>query len=83
MSAKEKKPHNIDETMIKRCILKAAGLVSRKTKSKKMAKILVLDFKSKHELMNSRKTLRVKFLKNYKFTFFSLQSYQTTDCRSC
>ena len=43
MIAKEKKPHNINKTLIKQCMLKVAGLVLGKTYSKKMAKILFLD----------------------------------------
>ena len=39
MIAEAKKSHNIDETLIKPCMLKAAGLVLGKTHSKKMTNI--------------------------------------------
>jgi len=36
MIAKEKKPHTIDETLIKPCMLKAASLVLGEANSKKL-----------------------------------------------
>ena len=44
MIAIEKKSHNISETLVKPCMLKAAGLVLQKTYAKKMAKISLSDF---------------------------------------
>ena len=39
MIAQAKKPHNIGETLIKPCMLKATSLVLEETNSKKLAKI--------------------------------------------
>ena len=47
MIAKEKKSHNIDETLIKLCMSKVAGLVLGTTYKKKAAKISLSDFEIK------------------------------------
>ena len=59
--AKEKKPHNIGEALIKSCMLKAAGLLLGKTYSKKMAKISLSDSTIKHKLMRWQKRFSVNF----------------------
>ena len=43
MIAQAKKPHNIGETLIKPCMLKASSLVLGKSNSKKLAKISLSD----------------------------------------
>ena len=63
MSAKEKKHYNIDETLIKLCLLKAASLVLRKTCSKKWQRLQSWILGLNHPLMSSQKALSVKFSK--------------------
>ena len=43
MIAQANKPHNIGETLIKPCMLKATSLVLRETNGKKLAKISLLN----------------------------------------
>ena len=84
MIAKKKKPHNIGETLIKLCILKAAGFVSRETYSKKMAKISLSDFTIKTPIDElNKKTICVKFSKNYKLTFFQFNPMKQLILPNC
>ena len=60
-------------------MLKVAGFVSKKTCSKKIAKISLSDSTIKTLIDELGKTLSVKFSKNYKLTFFPIQCDKTTD----
>ena len=64
MITKEKKPHSIGEALIKPCLLKAAGLVLRKTYSKKIAMISFLDSTIKSLIGELEKDIGCKVLKN-------------------
>ena len=59
MVAKEKRPHNIGETVIKLCIFKAAGQVLRE----KRVKISLLDFIIKTRINEPAKNIECKVFK--------------------
>ena len=80
MIAKEKKPHSINETLTKPCMLKAAGLVLGKTYSKKMAKISLSDSTIKTPINELAKDMEHKFLQKLKASLFCfIQCRETTN----
>ena len=89
--AKERKPYNIDEILVKPhnigekivYVKSSPGLMFRITYSKKMAKIHSWILQSKHSFMSSQKTLSVKFLKNYKLTFFQFNVLEKLILSNC
>ena len=71
---KEKKHHNISETLIKSCMLKAAGLVLEKTYSKKTVKISLSDSTIETPINELAKDMEYKFLKKLQASLFLLNS---------
>ena len=74
MIAKEKKPHNIGETLIKPCMLKAVGFVLGKTYSKKITKISLGDSTIKTPINELAKYMECKVLKKLQASLFLFNS---------
>ena len=70
MIAKNKKSYNIGKTLIKSCMLKAAGLVLVKTYSKEMAKILLSDFIIKTPIDKLAKDIECQVLRKVQPSLF-------------
>ncbi|XP_076799889.1 protein FAM200C-like [Clavelina lepadiformis] len=80
MIAEEKKPHNIGETLIKWCMLKAVTFVLGETSSKKIAKIPLSDSTIKTRTDELAKDIEIQVLeKIHASPFFAIQCDETTD----
>ena len=75
MIAIEKKSHNISETLVEPCMLKAAGLVLQKTYIKKMA---LSDFTIKTPIDKLAKEVECQVSKKLP-AFFSIPCDETSD----
>ena len=85
MTVIEKKSHNIGETLIKPCMLKAASLVLQKPYGKKMAKISRLDFTIKTPIDKLAKEVECQVFKKLSgfFQFNVMKQLIFPNCRSC
>ena len=80
MIAQAKKPHNIGETLIKPCMLKAASLVLGESNSKKLATISLSDSTIKTRIDDLAKDIELQVLgKIHASPFFAIQCDETTD----
>ena len=79
MIAQAKKLHNIDETLIKPCMLKATSLVVKETNSKKLAKISLSDSTIKTRIDDLQMILMSSSSKIQASPFFAIQCDETTD----
>ena len=78
MITKEKKSHNIGKTLIKTCMLKAAGLVLEETYSEKIAKISLPNSTITTPTDKLAKNIECQVFKKLT-AFFSNQCDETTD----
>ena len=80
MIAQAKKPHNIGETLIKPCMLKASSLVLGKSNSKKLAKISLSDSTIKTRIDELANDIECQVLqKIHASPYFAIQCDETTD----
>ena len=80
MIAQAKKPHNLGETLIKPCMLKAASLVLGETNSKKLAMISLSDSTIKTRIDELSNDIELQVLeKIHASPFFAIQCDETTD----
>ena len=78
--AQAKKPHNIGETLIKPCMLKATSLVWGETNSKKLAKVSLLNSTLKTRIVELANDIDCKVLQKMQVSpFFAIQHDETTD----
>ena len=80
MIAQAKKPHNIGETLIKPCMLKASSLVLGESNSKKLAKISLSDSTIKTRIDELANDIECQVLqKIHASPYFAIQCDETTD----
>nr|XP_039272720.1 protein ZBED8-like [Styela clava] len=80
MIARAKKPHNIGETFIKPCMLKAASLVLGEKNSKKLANISLSDSTMKTRIDELAKDIELQVLEKIRSSpCFAIQCDETTD----
>ena len=80
MIAQAKQPHNIGETLIKPCILKASSLVLGESNSKKLAKISLSDSTIKTRIDELANDIECQVLqKIHASPYFAIQCDETTD----
>lgn len=80
MIARAKKPHNIGETLIKPCMLKAASLVLGEMSSKKLAKVSLSDSTMKTRIDELAEDIEFQVLEKVRASpFFAIQCDETTD----
>ena len=80
MIAQAKKPHNVGETLIKPCMLKAASLVLGETNSKKLAMISLSDSTIKTGIDELSNDIELQVLeKIHASPFFAIQCDEITD----
>ena len=80
MIAQAKKPHNIGETLIKPCMIKAASLVLGVASSNKLAKISLSDSTIKTRIDELESDIEFQVLKKIKASpYFAIQCDETTD----
>ena len=80
MIAQAKKTHNIGETLIKPCMLKASSLVLRESNSKKLAKISLSDSTIKTRIDELENDIECQVLqKIHASPYFAIQCDKTTD----
>ena len=85
MISKEKKSHNIGETLIKPCMLKAAGLLLGST-YRKMAKISLLDSTINTPIDELAKNIMCQVLKKLQAFFCQFKVMKKlilTNCHNC
>ena len=80
MISQAKKTHNIGETLIKPCMLKASSLVLGETNSKKLAKISLLDSTIKRRIDELANDIDCQVLQQIQASpYFAIQCNETTD----
>ena len=80
MIAQVKKPHNIGETLIKPCMIKAASLVLGVGSSNKLAKISLSDSTIKTSIDELANDIEFQVLQKIQESpFFAIQCDETTD----
>ena len=80
MIGQAKKPHNIGETLIKPCLLKASSLVLGESNSKKLAKISLSDSTIKTRIDELANDIEYQVLqKIHASLYFAIQCDETTD----
>ena len=80
MIAQAKKPHNIGETLIKPCMIKAASLVLKVASSNKLANIFLSDSTIKTRFDELASDIEFQVLKKMKtLPYFAIQCDDTTD----
>ncbi|XP_039258064.2 protein FAM200C-like [Styela clava] len=80
MIARAKKPHNIGETLIKPCMLKAASLLLGEKNSKKLANISLSDSTIKPRIDELAKNIELQVIeKIHSSPCFAIQCDETTD----
>ena len=79
MIAREKRSHNIGETFIKPCMLKADGLVLGKTYSKTMAKTSLSESMIKTPIDELAKDMECQVFKKLQSISCSIQCDETVD----
>ena len=80
MRAQAKKPHNIGETLIEPCMLKATSLVLGETNSKKLAKISLSNSTIKTRIDALANDIECQVLQKMQASpFFAIQCNETTD----
>ena len=80
MIAQAKKPHNIGETLIKSCMIKAASLVLGVASSNKLAKIFLSDSTIKTRIDELASDIEFQVFKKIKASpYFAIQCDETTD----
>lgn len=80
MITRAKKPHNIGETLIKPCMLKAASLVLGEISSKKLAKVSLSDSTMKTRIDELAEDIEFQVLEKVRASpFYAIQCDETTD----
>ena len=80
MIAQAKKPHNIGETLIKPCMLKASSLVLGESSSKKLAKISLSDSTIKTRIDELANDIECQVLHKIQTSpYFAIQCDETSD----
>ena len=80
MIAQAKKPHNIGESLIKPCMLKASSLILGESNSKKLAKISLSDSTIKARIDELANDVECQVLQQIqKSPYFAIQCDETTD----
>ena len=80
MIAQAKKPHNIGESLIKPCMLKASSLVLGESNSKKLAKISLSDSTIKARIDELANDIECQVLQQIQESpYFAIQCDETTD----
>ena len=80
MIAQAKKPHNIGESLIKPCMLKASSLVLGESNSKKLAKISLSDSTIKARIDELANDIECQVLQQIQESpYLAIQGDETTD----
>ena len=80
MIAQAKKPHNIGETLIKPCMLKASSLALGESNRKKLAKISLSDSTIKTRIDDLANGIECQVLQKIQASpYFAIQCDKTTD----
>ena len=80
MIAQAKKPHNVVETLIKPCVIKAASLVLGVASSSKLAKISLCDSTIKTRIDKLANEIEFRLIQKIQESpFFAIQCDEATD----
>lgn len=84
MIAKAKKPHNIGETLVKPCILRAAKLLLPQESYNKLTKISLSDSTVKNRIDEMAEDIKIQVAEKVKSSpVFAIQCDETTDISHC